>query len=45
MRAFWPEAGIRPSKILVAKIEAELERLRRLAGVSHVAFADDWLRG
>lgn len=42
--AFWPEQGVRPSKALTAKLEAELDRLRRFAGVGRVAFADGWLR-
>lgn len=45
VRAFWPEAGIRPSRALVSKLEAELERLRRFAGVGSVAFVDGWLKG
>lgn len=44
VRAFWLEPGVRPSKMLAAKLEAELERLRRFAGVGRVAFADGWLR-
>ncbi len=45
VRAFWPEKGVRPSKALVGRIEAELERLRRLAGVDGVDIADGWIRG
>ena len=45
VRAFWPEAGVRPSKIFTGKLEAELERLRRFAGVGRVKFADGWLKG
>ena len=44
VRAFWPEAGVRRSNILVAKIEAELERLRRFAGVSRTILEDGWYR-
>ena len=44
VRAFWPEAGVRPSKALLRKLEAELERLRRFCGVGRVEFADGWLR-
>lgn len=44
VRAFWPEAGIRRSNILVARLEAELERLRRFAGVSRTIFEDGWYR-
>jgi uncharacterized protein YcaQ len=44
VRAFWPEAGVRNSKALVSKLEAELERLRRFAGVGRVEFIDGWMR-
>lgn len=44
VRAFWPEPGIRISKALLAQLEAELDRMRRLAGVSAVGFEDGWLR-
>ena len=44
VRAFWPEPGVRSSAILVGKLEAELERLRRFARVSRVEFANGWLR-
>lgn len=44
VRAFWPEAGVRNSKALVSKLEAELERLRRFAGVGRVEFVDGWMR-
>lgn len=44
VRAFWPEAGVKPSKALLAKLGAELERLRRFAGLGRVEFADGWLR-
>jgi uncharacterized protein YcaQ len=43
--AFWPEAGVRPSRAFLTRLEAELERLRRFAGVVNVTFADGWLRG
>ncbi|HHC29712.1 MAG TPA: winged helix-turn-helix domain-containing protein, partial [Rhodobacterales bacterium] len=35
---FWPEPGLRPSKARTARIEAELDRFRRFAGLSRV----DW---
>ena len=44
VRAFWPERGVRVSKALTSKLEAELERLRRFAGVAQVVFEDGWLR-
>ncbi|PJE37768.1 hypothetical protein CVM52_05190 [Pseudooceanicola lipolyticus] len=42
--ALWPEPGIRWSAARTGRLEAELTRLARLAGVARVAFADDWLR-
>jgi uncharacterized protein YcaQ len=44
VRAFWPEKGVRVSGVLIKGLEAELERMRRFAGVGAVTFADDWLR-
>jgi uncharacterized protein YcaQ len=44
VRAFWPEAGVRRSNVLVSKLEAELERLRRFAKVSRTLFDDGWFR-
>lgn len=44
VRAFWPERGVRASKLLVGKIEAELDRIRKFAGVGQVEFSDEWLR-
>jgi len=44
VRAFWPERGLRISKALVAQMEAELDRMRRFAGVASVTFDTDWLR-
>lgn len=45
VRAFWPERGVRPSAILVSKLETELQRLTRLAGVERVIFEGGWMRG
>lgn len=45
IRAFWPEPGVRLSKLLLSKLEAELERVRRFSGVAGVKFLDGWLRG
>jgi uncharacterized protein YcaQ len=42
--AFWPEAGIALGKGRLAKLEAALDRTRRLADVSAVSFADGWQR-
>ena len=44
VRAFWPEAGIRHTAARRARVEAELTRLARFAGVSTVEFAPDWQR-
>jgi uncharacterized protein YcaQ len=44
VRALWPEAKIRWGAGRIAAFEAELERLKKLAGVSTVAFEDGWLR-
>lgn len=44
VRAFWLEPGIRASKALTGRLDAELERLRRFAGVGRVEFTDGWLR-
>ena len=44
VRAFWPEAGLRLTATRRAKLEAELARLARFAGVSEVEFAPDWQR-
>ncbi|MWD28266.1 winged helix-turn-helix domain-containing protein [Aquicoccus sp. SCR17] len=42
--ALWPEPGVRWGKARLARLEAELERITRLAGVSRVEFAEGWLR-
>lgn len=44
VRAFWPEAGIAMGAGRRARIEAELDRMARFAGVSRVELAGDWLR-
>ncbi|ETX16400.1 hypothetical protein OCH239_00765 [Roseivivax halodurans JCM 10272] len=44
VRAFWPEAGTRFGRGRVAALDAELQRVSRLAGLSDVAFQDGWLR-
>lgn len=45
VRALWPEPGIRWSPARQRRLEAELDRVARLAGVETVGFYDDWLRG
>ncbi|MEP0233221.1 crosslink repair DNA glycosylase YcaQ family protein [Roseibium sp.] len=42
--AFWPEQGIKTSKGRLAKLDGELARMARFAGVSRVDYADGWLR-
>ncbi|MFN7224626.1 MAG: winged helix-turn-helix domain-containing protein [Paracoccaceae bacterium] len=44
VRAFWPEVGVRMTKIRMAKLTMELDRLADFAGCSTCAFADDWVR-
>ncbi|SDC77502.1 winged helix-turn-helix domain-containing protein [Ruegeria marina] len=44
VRALWPERGLRWSKARTRRLEAELDRVRRLAGVERIIFAADWLR-
>ena len=44
VRALWPERRVRWGKGRTRALEAELERVKRLAGVAHVAFEDGWLR-
>lgn len=44
VRALWPEPGVRWGKGRCAAFERETDRLRRLADVRDVVFADDWLR-
>ena len=42
--ALWPETGIRWGKARQARLEAELTRVARLAGVSDIQFKAGWLR-
>lgn len=42
--AVWPERGVRWSAARVARLEAELERVARFAGLDRVGFDDGWLR-
>ncbi|WP_050932177.1 winged helix-turn-helix domain-containing protein [Aestuariivita boseongensis] len=43
VRKLWPERGVRWSAARTRRLEAELQRITRLAGVSEVRFEDDWL--
>lgn len=44
VRALWPEGKVKWGAGRIAAFEADLERIKRLAGVSRVAFEDNWLR-
>ena len=44
VRALWPERGVRWGKGRIRALEAELDRVLNLAGVSQLSFDDDWLR-
>ncbi|MEP2919487.1 crosslink repair DNA glycosylase YcaQ family protein [Sulfitobacter sp.] len=44
IRALWPEPGIAWGKGRQQALEAELDRIIRLAGVSKIEFEDGWLR-
>ena len=43
VRKLWPERGVRWSDARTRRLEAELQRISRLAGVSEVTFEPDWL--
>lgn len=43
VKALWPEEGVRWSKSRAAAFEAEVQRLTRLADVSTVTWAPNWL--
>jgi len=42
--AYWPEPGLRESKARIERLEKELERHRKLSGVSKIEFQNDWQR-
>ncbi len=44
VRAIWPERCVTWGKGRQGAFEAELDRIKRLAGVSRIEFAADWLR-
>ena len=44
IRALWPERELPWGKARQIAFEAELDRIRRLAGVSRIVFEDGWLR-
>ncbi|WP_223477479.1 winged helix-turn-helix domain-containing protein [Oricola indica] len=43
VKRFWPEKGVRLSKAFLTELEAELDRVRRFAGVEGLEFARDWI--
>ncbi|UWR26563.1 winged helix DNA-binding domain-containing protein [Sulfitobacter sp. S223] len=44
VRALWPEHGVQWGKGRQSALEAELDRIKRLAGVSEIRFEPDWLK-
>jgi uncharacterized protein YcaQ len=44
VKALWPEGKTRWGTGRIAAFEAELDRLKKLAGVSNIVFENDWLR-
>lgn len=44
VRAIWPEQGVAWGKGRHAAFEAELDRIKKLAGVDSIEFEDDWLK-
>lgn len=42
--AFWPEPGVKMTKVRLAQFEAELLRLGRFTGIERVVFGTEWLR-
>ena len=44
VRAFWPEPATRLGRGRIAGLDAELQRVSRLAGLSTVAYREGWLR-
>lgn len=42
--AVWPERGVTWGKGRQMRLASELDRMKRLSGVSQVSFADGWLR-
>lgn len=44
VRAFWPEKGVRVGKARAKAVQSAIERSARLAQVSNVEYAADWIR-
>lgn len=45
IKALWPEDKVKWGRQRQTAFEAELDRIKRLAGVSNITFEDGWLRG
>ncbi len=44
VKAMWPERKVRWSDARTRRLDAELDRVRRFAGLDRVEFAQDWLK-
>ncbi|MBA3908381.1 MAG: hypothetical protein C0524_00555 [Rhodobacter sp.] len=44
VKGFWPEPEVRLTKLRLARLEAELDRLARFSGCNRVEFLDGWER-
>ncbi len=44
IKAFWPEAGVKPNPVRLARLEAELGRLARFTGCDRLDYLPGWLR-
>lgn len=44
VQGFWPEQGLRWSKARAGRLEAELNRVRRFAGLDRISFAGGWMK-
>ncbi|NVO56008.1 winged helix-turn-helix domain-containing protein [Rhodobacteraceae bacterium B1Z28] len=44
VKAVWPERAVRWSDARSQRLQSELDRVRRFAGLDHVEFASDWLK-
>lgn len=42
--AFWPEPKVKLGRGRLARLEAELDRIRRFAGCARIDYADGWIR-
>jgi hypothetical protein len=44
VRAFWPEQGVRVGAGRIKSLTSAIERSTRLADVTELEFAQDWVR-